>query len=506
MRALAALFLTALPLAQVLFAQVQNAADASAGIQGSSPIVPGAQGFVSDFTSSPLSIAGSAVSIRPVGSSTAIPAEVLNVSFSGITFLVPPDVPVGNAQLIYRQSGQLTQWTGVSVAPTRFALYRDPVRAVNVNASGPATPNGLANPAQPGQPVEIFGTGLGAMPQTPPQVMLGGVPQTVLYADVAPGEAGVMQINFQISAATPDGCYVPLNVIWGAGAATSWLSKTSDGMPCHHPFQLSLDALKALDAGTSLETGSISMTTALTAASADVASRQENANIFFLPAPASMTAGYFAANPAPGCGAGQGSGATFAVLSGVFQLGDTMTLRSAATTLTLAGEGSLDYLATIPPSADAPLDNLPAPVLAGGPWTWSSSGGADLAASSFPFTLAPPVRIDGGAPFSIASGQDRVVTWNGGAFDSNATVQLSVSANAGSFQSVVCFAPAQAGTLTIPAAMLARFSPGSVGELSVSVTESGAGIPHAEFHLANGDPLLMLVHGGSTDTRPVDFQ
>jgi len=493
--------------AGISFSQVENAADAGAGINASSPVAPGSAAFVGDSSSAgPPSVAGAAVSIRPVGSSTAIPAQILDASYTGITFLVPSDLPVGNAQLIYRQSGQLTRWTGISIAPAHFALYRNPVQAVNVNSPAPATPNGLANPAQPGQPVEIFGTGLGAMPQTPPQVTLGGVPQTILYAGDAPGEAGAVQINFQISAATPDGCYVPLNVIWGASTAASFLSKTSDGMPCHHPFQLPADALKALDSGTSLETGSISMTTALTAASADRASRQENAAILFLPLSPSALAGYFTANPVPGCSSGPASGSIFSSLSGVSQLGNPMTLQSAATTLTLTSAGFPEYVATIPPSADAPLDNLPAPVIAGGQWTWSTPGGSDLGPSSFHFQLASPIQIDGTAPVSMAASQDQTITWNGNAYDSNAIVQVSVSVNTGSFQSVSCIAPAQTGTLTIPAAMLTPFSPGSVGELSVSVTESGEGLPHAVFTLADGDSLLMLVPRGSTDTRPVDFK
>ena len=47
---------------------------------------------------------------------------------------------------------------------------------------------------------------------------------------------GINQINFQIAPGTPDGCYLPLLVTWGAGAATSYLGKTSDGSPCQHPF------------------------------------------------------------------------------------------------------------------------------------------------------------------------------------------------------------------------------------------------------------------------------
>jgi uncharacterized protein (TIGR03437 family) len=497
-----------LPLiAGVAFAQVENAADAAAGISVSSPVAPGSQAFVTDFVSGePPSIGGAAVSIRPIGSSTAIPAQVVNAASQGITFLVPPDVPPGNAQLIFRQSGQLIQWTGITIAPSHLALYRVPVRAVNVNASGPATPNGLANPAQPGQAIEIFGTGLGAMPQAPPQVLLGGIPQKILYAGDASAETGVFQINFQISSGTPDGCYVPLTVIWGAGTASSYLSKTSDGMACHHPFHLSTTALQTLDMGGSVQTGLISMTTALNAPSSSRASRQENAVITFTGFQASEIANHFTPGPAQGCG-GASSPGFFAYISGTsLQLGDTMTLQSASTTLKLTDTLFPQYSTTIPPSADAPLNSLPAPVIGGGLWTWSSSGASALPASSFNFNLAPPLQINGGAPVSIQPGQDQTITWYSGGFDSGAILQLSVSANDFAPPSVLCFAPAEAGTLTIPGSALAQFTSGGVGTLSASVYESGAAIPHANFILSDGTPLLMLVIRGSTDTRPVDFK
>jgi hypothetical protein len=183
-----------------------------------------------------------------------------------------------------------------------------------------------------------------------------------------------------------------------------------------------------------------------------------------------------------------------------------MTLRDATTTLALPSPNGFEYTTTIPPSSDAPLNQLPAPIIGSGQWTWSSSGGADLPASNFGFNLAPPIQINGSAPVSMTSSQDQTITWNGTAYDSNATVQLLVSQNPGFSPSVVCLAPAQSGALTIPANLLTQFSPGGVGTLSVSVTESGSGIPAANFALADGSPLLMLVSRGSTDTRPVDFK
>lgn len=483
------------------FAQVVNAADADAGVSLGSGIAPGSQAFVSD---PPDGIAwpafnNASVSIRPVGSATSIPAQVVSTSTSGIVFYVPPDTPLGNAQLIYNQTGQLTQWTNVSIGSSHLALYRGSVRPMNINASGPSTANGLANPAQPGQTVEILATGLSVLPQFPPQVILGGVTQSVVKAD-ADG-TGLLHIDIQISPDTPDGCYVPLTVAWGASTATFFISKTSDGMACHHPFGLSTSALQALDSGGTVETGLVSITRALTAASADHATRSGQAVVLFTDFSAAQIAGYLTASPAMGCGGSGGvPGSLFGGSSSGSPFGSTMTLQSGAATLQLLSGGGPQYSVNIPATADAPLNHLPAPVLGGGAWT------LDFSAGQFVFNLLPPVQINGGAPIRIPTDQNQTITWDGSGFDAGALMQLSLSAGNFGAASITCFAAAQGGALTIPGNLLGRFSPGGVGVLAASVIESGAWMPHANFQLSGGFPLLTLVSAGSTDTRPVDFQ
>ena len=160
------------------FAQVQNAADADAGVAGISAIAPGSQAYVNDPPQRAVwpAFNGASVSVRPVGSSNADSrADCFPATQNGIYFLVPPDTPLKErAQLIYNQTGQLTQSTSVFVVSSNLALYRGSVRPMNINASG-STANGLANPAQPDQTVEIEATEQSAIPQFPAQVILGGV-------------------------------------------------------------------------------------------------------------------------------------------------------------------------------------------------------------------------------------------------------------------------------------------------------------------------------------------
>jgi len=487
-------------------AQVQNAADVGAGVyttilaQGSLAAI----GY-SQVTSTP--VLSATVSLLPANSTTPVPAQVTSVVPFTITFVVPPNIPLGDAQLIYKPGNQATQWTRVSIVPANLSLYRTgstgPLVAQNIGPDGTPVPNGLASPAQPGQPVVLWGSGLGATPQSAIQVTLGGVEQTVLYAGAAPGQPGLNQFNFRIAPGTPDGCYVPLTVTYRTQAVTSFLSKTSDGLPCHHPFQLSVSAMKLLDSGSQIQTGEIALTTGIQAPASDRASRQESAQFLGLYLSASTIANYFigaAATPAQPCAIDLSIGVVGAFLEGGFDpttLG-TITLQSAASTLTLPW--------TNPQPVDSPLNDLPPPVIAGGNWTWSTSGGSDLAASSFAFVLPPPVQIAGSVPVTVNRSQSQTIAWNGSGFDSNAALQLSLTSQYPGSPVLTCRVPAQTGTLTLPSNLLAQFNAGSAGAVSVSVTESGTGIPHAQFNQLDGSPLLTIVSWGSTDARPVDFQ
>jgi uncharacterized protein (TIGR03437 family) len=487
-------------------AQVQSAADVSAGVYAT-VLAQGSLAVINFSEPASIPATSATVSLLPVNSTTPIPAQVTNVQPFTITFVVPADVPTGPVQLIYKPGIQATQWTTVTIVPANLALARTgptgPLVAENVNPDGTIASNGLATPAQPGQPVVIVGTGLGSTPQSAVGITLGGVAQTVLYAGAAPGLPGVNQINFRIAAGTPDGCYLPLIVTYGTQSVTSFLSKTSDGLPCHHPFRLSVAVMQLLDRGGSVQTGEIVMTTGIEAASAARASRQESAQFVGLDFNASTIAGYFtgtATNPAQSaCTIVNASGTGGFFGSGGFDpsaLG-VITLKSATSTLTLPWNS--------PEPADSPLNDLPPAVIAAGPWTASTSGGSILAASSFGFVLPPPIQIAGGAPLTLNRSQSQTIAWSGSGYDSNAMLQLTLTSQNPGSPVLTCAVPAQTGGVTLPPNLLAQFNAGSAGAVSVLVSEAGPGFPYADFSTSNG-PLLMLVVWSSTDGRPVDFQ
>ena len=150
-----------------------------------------------------------------------IPANLYYVSPTQINFLVPPDLLPGATSVqmvIDGLAGPLIPLQLAAASPALFQL--DPQNAVATHADGSVVTS--AAPAKPGDVVVLYATGLG---QTAPpigycelpttaaalkqagdfQVVLDGVPldpPAILYAGVAPGFAGLYQINVVLPLST----------------------------------------------------------------------------------------------------------------------------------------------------------------------------------------------------------------------------------------------------------------------------------------------------------------
>src|SRR5205823_13513675 len=135
---------------------------------------------------------------------------------------LPPETPVGTARFQFRfANGASAAPTNVevkSVAPELFsysASGAQPGSAYQQAAAyhaGTAMPADIRNPAQAGETLETYGTGLGATtptvpagtpaPASPPartvapvQALIGNRPATVAFAGLVPGLVGVYQVN-----------------------------------------------------------------------------------------------------------------------------------------------------------------------------------------------------------------------------------------------------------------------------------------------------------------------
>jgi uncharacterized protein (TIGR03437 family) len=465
---------------------------APVGLWGQMQLVPGSLASVSYYPSA----TSATVSLRSVGASTPIPAQVVSIAAGAVNFVVPSNMPLGPAELIYKVAGMPTQWSEALVVPANFTISATQI----VGADGVARASTLTRPAQPGETVVVWGSGLGINPATL-GVAFGGAPQKILYAGPAPGLPGVNQINFQVGTTAPDGCYQPVTVVFAGGSATTYLSKSSNGGPCPHPYHLSATDLASLDAGGSIAVGQINATSNVIAVSGDHASRQENASVSF----GAWDANAFAAAleggyPVPGP-------------YSQFPVGNQrLSSVDVSTGVTL-------------PSNDAPLANLPAPVFAG-PSVWSNSGGSFLAASSFAFNLPAPILVQGSLPLMWSEAKDQTITWNPAGYDSGAVLQATLygtnqAAGPGYVQvyaflgavgdyfngptGVTVGGPASAGTLTIPAKTLSQIGPGAA-TLKVQVTEPYASVPSTLLKQVGGKTLLMIVTASTSETTPVDIQ
>jgi len=473
--------------------------------------------LISNFGPSPVALPVSAtLFLRPVGSSTATQLIVTNAVVGSITFVVPSGFPVGGAELFYQIGNQPTQWTNVNVVQSSFEFFRisagGPAIAQTTAANGSVSNVGLTTPAQPGQTLLLTGSGLGYGSTV--SATIGGVSVPVIYAGAHPTQAGRDEILLRIPQGVPDGCYVPLALTYNQTTVTTTISKTFDGFPCPHPWQLSVNDMKTLDSGGSLAGDAINLSTQLSAVTSTVASRNESANMSLSQINAGGIAAYFTPAPATSaqnCTAPASAVGTAAFLNGIFSvllpappdIGASVTLQGPTIAITLAGgSGHGYYSQNLPPPTDGSLNNVPA-AIAGGKWTWQSSGGKDLPASSFSFTLPAPIQLNGGAPLSLRRDQDQTITWNGAAFDAGATVHINLS---GTPTLISCTAPAGTGAVTIPASLLSGYPANTIGTITASLNESGSFLPHAEFQLQNGNTLLMFVSFSSNDSRPVAFQ
>ncbi len=146
-----------------------------------------------------------------------VPANIYYVSPTQINFLMPSNLNPGTAEIQVVVDGHAGASAFLAVNAASPALFQmDATLAVAVHADSSLCT--AAAPAGPGEVIVLYATGLGpTLPPTPYsqipkaagplaemasfRVVLDGVevdPQRVLYAGIAPGFAGLFQINVQL--------------------------------------------------------------------------------------------------------------------------------------------------------------------------------------------------------------------------------------------------------------------------------------------------------------------
>jgi uncharacterized protein (TIGR03437 family) len=156
----------------------------------------------------PLQLGGTAVSIG------GVPAPILYASPAQLNVQVPFEVPPGNAVINVTVSGTVTATNSLTIlssAPGVFMLPQGWAAVVNQNGAV----NSASQPASGGSVIAAYVTGLGAVspaigdgqeaPDSPLSrvtnqvtAMIGSIPAQVQFAGLAPGFAGLYQVNILV--------------------------------------------------------------------------------------------------------------------------------------------------------------------------------------------------------------------------------------------------------------------------------------------------------------------
>jgi uncharacterized protein (TIGR03437 family) len=193
-------------------------------------------------TSLPLSNALSGVSLTVTQGATTVNALPVYVSASQINAIMPSNAPIGTVSLQVLYNNARSNFTPVRIANTAFGIYTalgtglGPGALENFVSQTNQPVNGPNVPAQPGQTITLYGTGLGPITgadNTTPsvgnlpvqvQVFVGGIAAAVQYSGRTPLYPGEDQIDFQVPSNAPLGCWVPVYVKTAGSVVSNFVS------------------------------------------------------------------------------------------------------------------------------------------------------------------------------------------------------------------------------------------------------------------------------------------
>ena len=176
----------------------------------------------------PETLAGAALTFN------GVPLPLLSISPWQINAQIPPGTSEGPAAFEVRfQDGFRTAPVAQMVKAFGPAIFLLPLPSGGgfsrgaVFHAGTATPVDSANPATPGEALEIYASGLGptnpfvpagapapanppAVTVAQPQATVGRMPARVLFSGLAPGFVGLYQVNIEVPGGAPPGNAIPL--------------------------------------------------------------------------------------------------------------------------------------------------------------------------------------------------------------------------------------------------------------------------------------------------------
>jgi uncharacterized protein (TIGR03437 family) len=424
-------------------------------------------------------MANAAVALSSGGA--RIPLTVISASTKLIEAWIPPDAPLGLANVTVTAAGNASAPFPVEIAASNPGLFSRNGegwglgRIDNLDASGRRSENARANAARPGQRAIVHVTGLGAV--TSIRASVGGrLSIATARKTDRPGEEELM---FAIPGDAPADCNAPVYVLAAAKRASNVVTMAIDPKGrCENRFLSASLPARLLLAVFSRTVMNESIYDEAVASFANVAADARPSPLMLLPPPGT-------------CAAYSGSFQSSTMLPDstsaalVSELGGTGLDAGGALNVTGAG-GSR----AIPGNPSAPGffrarlggrevrfgPRALAPFLDPGEYRLTVTGGRDVAAFTAQFTGPSPLewtnrdKID-----AVDRARELVLEWRGAAADrlviAYATNIDQISTATGT---VLCTALPAAGRLTMPAELLAN--------LPASRKEAG-GVPYNRLFL-----------------------
>ena len=226
-------------------------------------------------TSFPLNTTLSGTSISITSGGQTVSAYMVYTLAAQVAAILPSTTPTGSATLTVTYNNQTSKAFTINVTKAVPGIF-----TINSQGTGPGVAqvalsstnirlNNLTTPGTPGSVMILYGTGLG--PISGPDnvapgavstggtvtVTIGGTAATVLYAGRAPQFPGEDQINIQLPANVPLGCYTPAVITVNGIPSNDFVLSTAKAgsTSCVHPFGLSQTAEATVDAGGSVNAG-----------------------------------------------------------------------------------------------------------------------------------------------------------------------------------------------------------------------------------------------------------
>lgn len=441
----------------------------------------------------PTTLNQTSVSITVNGKTVAAP--LYYTSPTQIDAILPSSTPAGTGTLTVTYNGQTSATASIVVAASAFGL--DTLSGSGTGTIVATTGSGSVieptSSANPGDTITLWGTGLGADPNSSDdttyplpqnnlknaQVYVGGMLANVSYAGRSQ-YPGVDQINIVVPSVS--GCSISVVVV-ANGRASNFgsLPINAGGGVCSDPtLGITGSELGQITSQGTVRTGSVFL---LQETLPSIASEA----VPFKPEAQSLTTSYYADADFESV-----SGASYASSSSFYSIGScyvTQIVSSSTSTgtvtsngldagspITLTGGGQNVSLTV--ESFGSTVETgvyyatLTTPLMGGSAYTFAGPGGKDVGSFTATITFPTPLTWSNESSIStVTESQGQLITWTGGAngtyvYISGSSTSTGATGATPLSASFICLAPVNAGQFTIPSYVLQALPAGS-GSLGV---------------------------------------